>query len=115
MLVIHSLTGFQKDKYTLLMCPLPKNTRSLQLFLRFASKLAAGEVAGVRSRAIQTKPESFDHLANLCSSYSELDLFLWLQRKFPPGNEMEMQLAQTLKEEVIEVIRETLHNVSTKQ
>jgi len=61
---------------------------------------------------IPKKPRSFDELSQLCNTYGDLELFLWLQRKFPPGNLMETHTATVLKEDAIRLIAETLKTVS---
>lgn len=62
---------------------------------------------------IPKQPKTFDDLARLCSIFNEIDLFLWLQRKFPPGNMIEQIAANSMRERTIEYITDGLNNVST--
>jgi hypothetical protein len=95
------------------MCPVIINSdKSMGVLKRFAAKLATGEVSGLTHSMIPRPPRSFADLSRLCGIYNELELFLWLQKKFPPGNIMEQQAALTRKELAIQFIGEGLAMVS---
>ena len=79
---------------------------------RFAAKKASGQHSGLTKNMIPKAAKTFEDLARLCSIFSELELFLWLQRKFPPGNMMEQQAANVLRERAIQLISTGLSNVS---
>lgn len=79
---------------------------------RFAAKQAAGQVAGLTHSMVPKGPKNFNDLDRLCGVFNELELFLWLQKKFPPGNMMEQHTAQTLKEQAIKMITHGLAVVS---
>lgn len=66
------------------------------------------QVSGLTNRMIPSPPRTFEDLARLCGIFSDLDLFLWLQNKFPPGNYIEQQNALALKETAIRMIGEAL-------
>jgi hypothetical protein len=83
----------------------------MDVLKRFAAKLAAGQVAGLTRSMIPKAPKSFDDLSRLCGIFSELELFIWLQRMWPPGNMMEQQTAQALKEQAIQMIAQGLSAV----
>ena len=74
----------------------------------FAVKLAAGEVAGLNNSSVPKPPRNLDELAQLCNLFNEIELFLWLQRKFPPGNIMEQHTANTRRELTIQYIGQGL-------
>lgn len=94
-----------REKYTLCMCPVMVNSpKSMEVLLRFAAKLAAGEVSGLSHSMRPRRPQTFDDLSRLCGIFNDIEQFLWLQQKFPPGNIMEQQAALTLKELAIEFI-----------
>ena len=98
-----------RDKFNLCMCPVMIDSdRSMAMLDRCAQKLTAGEVFGLRRDTIPRKVSSFEDLAQACYIFSELDLFLWLQRKFPPGNLMEQQAALARKELATRIIGEGL-------
>jgi Suv3 C-terminal domain 1 len=102
----------QPDKYLLCQCPVSeRDASSMDVLKRFAAKLAAGQVAGLTRSMIPKAPKSFDDLSRLCGIFSELELFIWLQRKWPPGNMMEQQTAQALKEQAIQMIAQGLSAV----
>lgn len=102
-----------RSKYTLCMCPLStKNKKSMEMLTRFAAKFAAGEISGLTNKMLPRKAKSFEDLAELCGLFSNLDLFLWLQNKFPPGNVIEQQNALALKETVTSMIGEALQQTS---
>jgi Mitochondrial degradasome RNA helicase subunit C terminal len=104
---------FQPDKYILCQCPVSeKGSTSMDVVKRFAAKKAVGQSSGLTKNMIPKAPKSFDDLARLCGIYSELELFMWLQRKFPPGNVMEQQAAQVLRDRAVQFISEGLRNVS---
>ena len=50
------------------------------------------------------RASSFDDMALLCSMYSEVELFIWLQNKFPPINLMEQQAALARKDVIASYI-----------
>eukprot|EP00977_Amphora_coffeiformis_P020070 scaffold7825_cov162-Amphora_coffeaeformis.AAC.1 len=102
-----------RGKYALCMCPVStNNAKSMDVLKRFAAKLSAGEVSGLPNRMIVRQPKTFEDLAQLCGIFSDLDLFLWLQNKFPPGNYIEQQNAAALKETAIRMIGEALERTS---
>jgi Mitochondrial degradasome RNA helicase subunit C terminal len=84
----------------------------MDVLKRFAAKKAAGQHSGLTKNMIPKAAKSFEDLARLCGIFSELELFLWLQRKFPPGNMMEQQAANVLRERAIQFISTGLSNVS---
>lgn len=87
------------DKYQFCMAPVATNNpKGKDVIVSYAQKLAAGEVAGLTRGGIMKRAESFIELANLCGIYSEVELFIWLQNKFPPINLMEQQAALARKE-----------------
>jgi ATP-dependent RNA helicase SUPV3L1/SUV3 len=97
-----------RDAYT--MCLSPTTENSLALLENFAWKLAQGKVFGLPSRSVPKKAKSFDDLSYLCGIYSDADLFMWLQFKFPPSNAVEHQAALARKERTLEFINEALAN-----
>ena len=98
-----------RDKFTLCMAPVAvNNDRSMITLRKFAIKHAHGEVAGLNRSFFPKPAKSFDDLANLCSTHSDLELFLWLHNRFPGGNMMEQQSANVLKERAIEYINRGL-------
>lgn len=103
-----------REKYALCMCPVStQNGKSMDVLKRFAAKLSAGEGSGLPNRMILRQPKTFEDLAQLCGMFSDLDLFLWLQNKFPPGNYIEKQNAAALKENAIRMIGEALERTGT--
>jgi len=56
-----------------------------------------------RGRTLK-RASSFDDMALLCSMYSEVELFIWLQNKFPPINLMEQQAALARKDVIASYI-----------
>jgi len=101
------------DKYLFCLCPAnPKNNRSMQVMKQFARKLADKEIAGLSNQMTPKKPMSLDDLTNLCHLFNSLELFLWLQNKFPPGNIMEQHTAMTRREKTVELIGQGLASVS---
>lgn len=98
-----------REKFALCMCPVSTNNqKSMDVLTRFAAKLSAGEISGLTNRMIPRKPKTFEDLAQLCGVFSDLDLFLWLQNKFPPGNFIEQQNAMALRETAIRMVGEAL-------
>ena len=98
-----------RDKYTLCMSPVVESSsESFEVLKKFAAKVAVGEVPGLPQTLRPKYPASFDDLSRLCSIYSHLELFLWLQNKFPPVNVMEQQAAMSRRERTIELIGEGL-------
>lgn len=67
-------------------------------------------------RRVPKTPKSIIDLTNLCSLYSEIQLFLWLQYKFA-GNVVEQQAALALVGQTIDLINQGLKDadkLSTK-
>jgi ATP-dependent RNA helicase SUPV3L1/SUV3 len=97
-----------RDKYALCLCPITlNNKKSMDVLLRFASKVASREVPGLDPTVRPLRPKSFDDLSRLCSLYSDLEQFLWLQNKFPAaGSVMERQAALAYKEQTVALIGE---------
>ena len=85
----------------------------MDIVRRFAAKKAAGQSSGLTKNMIPKPPKTFNDLAKLCLVFSELELFLWLQRKFPPGNMIEQQAAHSMRELAIKYISDGLNNVCT--
>jgi Mitochondrial degradasome RNA helicase subunit C terminal len=93
------------------LCPMNLSEKgSVKLMKRFAEKLASGEVCGLSTATIPKSPKNFFDLASLCHLFNELELFMWLQKKFPPGNIMEQQLAHSRREETVHHISQGLAN-----
>jgi hypothetical protein len=91
------------------LCPMNLSEKgSAKLIKRFAEKLALGEVCGLGTATIPKSPKSFADMASLCHLFNELELFMWLQKKFPPGNIMENQLAHSRRDETIRYIGQGL-------
>jgi Mitochondrial degradasome RNA helicase subunit C terminal len=88
-----------------------RDETTLDIVRRFAAKKAVGQSSGLTQNMIPKPPKSFGDLARLCSIFNEIELFLWLQRKFPPGNMIEQQAASVLRERAIEYISDGLNNV----
>jgi Suv3 C-terminal domain 1 len=64
-----------RDKYTLCMSPVILGSpRSMDVMIRFASKLAEGSVAGLTRRMAPTEPLSVEEFTHLCHVYSELEV-----------------------------------------
>jgi ATP-dependent RNA helicase SUPV3L1/SUV3 len=95
-----------KDAYTF--CLSPTSGNSLGLLENFAWKYSRSETSGIPSRPVPKPAKSFDDLSHLCSIYTDADLFLWLQWKFPPSNAMEQAAAMSRKEKTLEHINEAL-------
>ena len=84
----------------------------MQVMKQFARKLAAGEVAGLSSSLSLRKPQSLEDLTHLCHLFNSIELFLWLQKKFPPANAMEQHTALARREHAVEMIGQGLGTVS---
>jgi len=84
----------------------------MQVMKQFASKQAAGKVAGLSGNMLPRKPKTLEDLSNLCHLFNSLELFLWLQAKFPPGNMMEHHTALARRDQAIEMIGQGLAAVS---
>ena len=98
-----------KDKYTLVMCPVNIGKgQSMEILTRFAEKYSIGGVSGLPNRTIPRKPRNLEELSTLCNIFSDVDLFLWLQNKFPPGNCIEQQNALAIRDTTIQLIGEAL-------
>jgi ATP-dependent RNA helicase SUPV3L1/SUV3 len=100
-----------KDAYT--MCLSPTTESSLVVLENFARKHSRGQVSGLPSRSVPKKAKSFDDLSYLCGIYSDADLFMWLQFKFPPGHAVEHQAALARKQLTLEHINEALANTDS--
>lgn len=83
----------------------------MDIVRRFAAKRATGQSSGLTKNMIPKPPKTFGDLARLCLIFNELELFLWLQRKFPPGNMIEQQAANSMRERAIVYISDGLNNV----
>ena len=94
------------DAYT--MCLSPTTDTSLKLLEAFAIKVSQGEVFGLPSRPVPKKAKSFDDLSHLCNIYADVDMFMWLQFKFPPANAVELAAALARKERTMEYINAAL-------
>ena len=82
------------DKYMFCMAPISlQNPKARDVLVKYGQKLAAGEVPGLTRSTPMKRAKNFNDLALLCSIYSEVELFIWLQNKFPPVNLMEQQAA----------------------
>ena len=92
-----------------------KDPTTMDIVRRFAAKKAIGQSSGLTKHMIPKPPKTFLDLARLCLIFSELELFLWLQRKFPPGNMIEQQAASAMRERAIEYISDGLNNVRNKK
>ncbi|GKY93300.1 hypothetical protein MPSEU_000297500 [Mayamaea pseudoterrestris] len=112
MIVAKQLEKFNlsiRDKYNLCMSPIVESSKeSMDVLKKFAAKLASREVPGLPQNLRPKPPKTFEDLSRLCSIYSHLELFLWLQNKFPPVNLMEQQAALSRKERTMELIGEGL-------
>ncbi|VEU38083.1 unnamed protein product [Pseudo-nitzschia multistriata] len=95
-----------RDAYA--MCLSPTTESSARLLEMFATKVSQNEVFGLPSRSVPRKARSFDDLSYLCNIYSDVDLFMWLQYKFPPGNAVELATAMARKERTMEFINDAL-------
>lgn len=95
-----------RDAY--MMCLSPINENSLGLLETFATKVSQGEVFGLPTRPVPKRARSFDDLSHLCNIYADVDLFMWLQYKFPPGNAVELAAALARKERTMEFINSAL-------
>ena len=95
-----------RDAYA--MCLAPSTDTSLKLLEIFATKVSQGEVFGLPSRPVPKKANSFDDLSHLCNIYADVDLFMWLQFKFPPANAVEAATALSRKELTMEYINDAL-------
>lgn len=98
------------EKFTLCMSPVQKNCpKSKNVLLRFIEKYSSGKVPGLH-RTMRPRPaKSFDQLADLCSVHNQLELFLWLQKKFP-SNAVEVLQAGALLERTTVMINSGLYN-----
>jgi hypothetical protein len=88
-----------------------KDPTTMDIVRRFASKKALGQSSGLTNNMIPKPPKTFTDLARLCLIFGELELFLWLQRKFPPGNMIEQQAANAMRDRAIQYISDGLNNV----
>lgn len=97
------------------MCQSPvsshRDPTTMDIVRRFAAKKATGQSSGLTNNMIPKPPKTFRDLARLCLIFGELELFLWLQRKFPPGNMIEQQAANAMRERAIAYISDGLNNV----
>lgn len=84
----------------------------MQTLLRFATKVANGEVPGLTRATIPKPATQYDDITTLCRIYNEIDLFLWLQRKFPfATNMIEEQTALSRKELALQYLADGLAKV----
>jgi len=87
------------DKYNLTMAPIStQNPKAKDVLVKYGEKIAAGEVPGITRSTPLKRAKTFHDLATLCLIYSEVELFIWLQNKFPPINLMEQQAALAKRE-----------------
>ena len=106
-----------RDKYMLCMAPVSeKNERNLTTVVSFAVKMSQGRSSGLGTNALALKqPKSFDDLASLCELFNDLELFLWLNGRFPGSSAMEQQTAHALKNRTIEYIDRGLQQTENLQ
>jgi hypothetical protein len=83
---------------------------AIRVITSFARKLALGEVPGFFNFFKMERVVDFDGLAKLCSVYNHIELFMWLQNKFPPPNIVEQQTALARREWTTNVINKSLVN-----
>jgi len=95
-----------RDAYA--MCLSPITESSLNLLENFAMKVSQGEVCGLPSRPVPKKAKTFGDLTHLCNIYADVDLFMWLQYKFPPSNQVEVAAALARREQTMEYINVAL-------
>lgn len=96
-----------KDKYEFCMAPVRTGHGSghtRDILVKFGEKLAAGEVPGLKRGSLLKRAKTFHDMGKLCTIFSDVDLFIWLQNKFPPVNLMEQQAALAKKEAAAELI-----------
>ena len=82
--------------------------KSRDVIVKYGQKMAAGEVPGLTRSSPLKRAKTFNDLASLCSVYSEVELFLWLQNKFPPINLMEQQTALAKRDLTSDLISQAL-------
>jgi ATP-dependent RNA helicase SUPV3L1/SUV3 len=94
-----------RDAYTMCLSPIASRG-SLDIVESFARKYASGEISGlpIPDQRTLERAKSFDDLGYLCSLYADSDLFLWLQLRFPPGDENETKEVLERKEKALEYI-----------
>lgn len=104
-----------EDKYTLTMAPVQsQNQESMAVLRKFAIKYAASQTAGLTVSMLPKPAKTFDDLSQLCSTYNELELFLWLHNRFPANaNVVEQQSALAMKEKAIKYINKGLSDSET--
>eukprot|EP00978_Attheya_sp_CCMP212_P015637 scaffold40295_cov46-Attheya_sp.AAC.5 len=96
----------QTDMYNFCMCPVNVNCkRSMNTLRKFAEKHAVGEASGMRRSMIPKPAKTYEDIQKLCALHAELELFIWLQNKFP-GNIVEMQTAISIQEQTIAYINQ---------
>lgn len=95
-----------RDAYT--MCLGPTADNSLKHLESFATKISHGEAFGLPLRPVPNKAKSFDDQSYVCNIYADVDLFMWLQYKFPPGNAVELAVVLARKERTMEFINAAL-------
>ncbi|CAB9508391.1 RNA helicase SUPV3L1, mitochondrial [Seminavis robusta] len=98
------------QKFTFCMAPVNTSQAKVKdVLVKFGKKLAAGEVPGLTRGSPVKRANSFVDLATLCSIYLDVELFIWMQNKFPPINLMEQQAALARKERCSAMIKQGLN------
>ena len=77
--------------------------------MRYVDKFTNGKVPGLHRDMRPMPPKSFDHLSSLCKVHQQLDLFMWLQNKFPT-NAVEVLRAAHLRDTTVSMINKALHD-----
>ena len=99
-------------KFTLCMSPVRETCpRSKRAFQRFVETFSKGRSPGVHFSLIPRPAKNFNHLSDLCSIHSELELFLWLQNKVEPtglSSAVERARATAAKDKTCTLINEAL-------
>lgn len=97
------------QKFELCMAPVStgdgKDKMTREIMVKFGEKVAAGEVPGLMRGAPLKPAKTFNDMGKLCMQFSDVELFIWLQNKFPPINLMEQQAALAKKETAAELIQ----------
>ena len=99
-----------EQKFVLCMSPVQENCpKSRNVLMRYVDKLTNGKVPGLHRDMRPMPPKSFDHLSSLCKVHQQLDLFMWLQNKFPT-NAVEVLRAAHLRDTTVSMINKALHD-----
>ena len=96
-----------KKKFEICMAPVStgKGSHKVQeIIVKFGQKLAAGEVPGMTRGSPLKRAKTFSDMGKLCSIFADVELFIWLQNKFPPVNLMEQQAATAKRESAAQLI-----------